>query len=119
MTKPLNPLPPGAPPNWDEYSWDNPETWDPTLSYKRHPILPAGINDWCFNGLEVNAAGINDPVWVEPFQDAALYRPAVLDPSDMTPFECPDIVLRAQDSHVAIRGQNSVISIRGKPCRPS
>ena len=119
MNFPFNPLAPGAPPNWDEYSWDNPETWDPTEAWCRHPILPAGVNDWCINGLEVNAGGINEPIWVEPFQDAEFYRPAVVDLSDMTPFECPDLTPRAQDSRVAIRPQCSVVTIRGKPCRPS
>ena len=116
---PFNPMLPGVAPDWDEFSWSNPETFDPTLSYKRHPILPAGVNDWAINGLEVNAAGINEPIWAEPFQDAEFYPPSVVDQTDMTPFECPDIVVRPVDSHVAIRPHLSTVVIRGKPCRPS
>ena len=93
---PHNPLLPGELPAWDDYSWDNPETWDPTLAFQRHPLLYAGYNFDAINDDEWNGAGVNEPVWPTLFDASVMFRPVTIDIRDYATgfLECPDYVVR-------------------------
>jgi len=93
---PHNPLYPGPNPAWDEYSWLNPETWDPTLAFQRHPMFYAGYNFDALNADEWNGAGVNEEVWPVLFDGSVVFRPVTIDVRDwVTGFEeCPDYVVR-------------------------
>jgi hypothetical protein len=89
--------PPGKPdPAWDDYSWDNPETWDPLLDIARHPELYAGYNFDAIAADEFNGAGVNEPVWPTLFDASVMFKPNTIDPRDWTTGfeECPDYVVR-------------------------
>jgi hypothetical protein len=115
--KPLNPITDGFAPIWDEYSWDNPETWDPLEDPVRHPILPAGINSACWNGDDINGAGVEEPLWPDAFTATEMYEPSTVDDYDLVVFECVDLTIKPVDSCIAIRHEDRHITIRGKPCR--
>jgi hypothetical protein len=116
MTKPLNPVPETGIPLWDEYSWDNQETWNEFLAPVRHPILPAGINSACWNGDEFNGAGVEEPLWPDAFTATEMYWPSLVGESDMAVFDCVDLSIKAVDNCIAIRPEDALVTIRGKPC---
>ena len=111
---PHNPLLPGELPAWDDYSWDNPETWDPTLDFQRHPQLYAGFNFDAINADEFGGAGVNEEVWPDLFDASVLFNPVAIEPRDWTVgfLECPDYVVRPVFRCIEVPKRRNVICVR-------
>jgi hypothetical protein len=117
---PLNPWPLGDPPlDWDEFTWENSDSFDPFAAPQRHPILPAGFDSVAIGRDEYDGSGVNEPLWPATFQGSTMYRPTVVDETDMAVFACPDVTFAPVNEVIVVPAQQETIVIRGRSCSRS